>query len=118
VVVTWTALCIAAGCSEVSTKQTGKTADPGAQDIILITIDTLRADRLGSYGYGRDTSRFIDSLAATGVRFDNAYSTSSWTVPSMVSLMTSAYPDVHGVVASGASIKKPSPRSSSYCRRH
>jgi arylsulfatase A-like enzyme len=106
VLVAWTALCFAPSCSEAPTVQTGKTADPGAPDIILITIDTLRADRLGSYGYGRDTSPFIDSLAATGVRFENTYSTSSWTVPSMVSLMTSTYPDVHGVVhgviASGA----------------
>ena len=98
VVLAWIALWGATSCTEVPTIQTEKAAGPSAPDIILITIDTLRADRLGSYGYSRDTSPFIDSIATTGVRFDNAYSPSSWTVPSMVSLMTSAYPDVHGVV--------------------
>jgi arylsulfatase A-like enzyme len=66
-------------------------------NIVLITIDTLRSDRVGAYGYARETSPFLDELAAEGVRFAIAYSPSSWTVPSMASLFTSLHPDRHGV---------------------
>ena len=65
--------------------------------IVLVTIDTLRSDRLGCYGYTRDTSPFIDSLARKGVLFTDAYSSSSWTVPSMASIFTGLYPSSHGV---------------------
>jgi arylsulfatase A-like enzyme len=66
-------------------------------DIVLVTLDTLRADSLGSYGYHRDTSPFLDRLAADGLRFSRAYSVSSWTVPAMASLMTGLHPESHGV---------------------
>lgn len=69
----------------------------GPPDIILISIDTLRPDHLGTYGYGRDTSPVLDSLAARGATFENAFAQSSWTLPSHVSLMTSTYPAVHQV---------------------
>ena len=51
--------------------------------LLLITIDTLRADRLPFYGYNRDTAPFLGKLAEQGIVFTNAYSTSSWTVPSV-----------------------------------
>lgn len=66
-------------------------------NVILITIDTLRADRLGSYGHKRDSSPNIDSLAEKGVLFENAYSQSSWTYPSMASMHTSLYPTQVGI---------------------
>lgn len=66
-------------------------------NIILVSIDTLRADHLGCYGYARSTSPFIDSLARRGVRFNKAFANASWTLPSHVSLMTSRYPHAHGV---------------------
>ncbi len=72
-------------------------------NVILITIDTLRQDHLSSYGYARRTSPYLDSLAANGVRFTRAYSTSSWTVPAVASLMTSLHPDSHGVVSGSVS---------------
>ena len=65
--------------------------------MVLISIDTLRADRLGSYGYPRPTSRHLDALAADGVRFDQAISQAPWTTPAHMSLMTSMYPSTHGV---------------------
>jgi arylsulfatase A-like enzyme len=64
-----------------------------AQNIILISVDTLRADHLGCYGYQRQTSPHIDSLALDGVTFLNTYASSPWTLPSHVSLLTS----LHGV---------------------
>ena len=60
-------------------------------DVYLIVVDTLRADRLGCYGYPRETSPFIDGLAANGALFLDASAQSSWTKPSMVSLMSGRY---------------------------
>lgn len=64
-------------------------------NIIVIVVDTLRADHLSAYGYERDTSPFIDSLASEGVRFDNAISPSSWTQPSHASMLTGRYTYEH-----------------------
>ena len=66
-------------------------ARAGAPNVIVIVVDTLRADHLSSYGYDRDTSPFIDSLAADGVLFENAISPSSWTQPSHASMLTGRY---------------------------
>ena len=65
-------------------------------NVILITLDALRAGHLGSYGYPRDTSPNIDKIASEGVLFTNAFSQSSWTIPSLASLLTSMYPGQHG----------------------
>ena len=51
---------------------------PKPPDIVLVVVDTLRADRLGTYGYERATSPALDSLAAEGMVFDRAYSHSGW----------------------------------------
>jgi len=66
--------------------------------LLLITIDTLRADRLPFYGYKRNTAPFLGKLAEHGIVFTNAYSTSSWTVPAATSLVTGVYPSSHGIV--------------------
>ena len=60
-------------------------------NVIVLVVDTLRADHLSSYGYNRDTSPFMDSLASEGVRFENAISPSSWTQPSHASMLTGRY---------------------------
>jgi len=67
-------------------------------NILLIVVDTLRADRLGSYGNGRGLTPFLDRLAAGAAVFRNTYAASSWTRPSVASLLTSRYPSQHGVV--------------------
>jgi len=59
------------------------------KNVILISLDTLRPDHLGCYGYSRNTSPNIDSLAADSALFRNTFATSPWTLPSHVSLMTS-----------------------------
>jgi arylsulfatase len=66
-------------------------------NLLFILIDTLRSDRLGSYGYSRDTSPFLDELASTGLRFHRHLSQSSWTKASMTSLWTGVYPWRTGV---------------------
>jgi arylsulfatase A-like enzyme len=73
-----------------------RTAPP---NIVLIVIDTLRADRLGANGNGRGLTPFIDSLAARGYVFRNAYAQCSWTNPSVASIMTSRFQSQHGIVA-------------------
>jgi arylsulfatase A-like enzyme len=74
----------------------GRQAPP---NIVLIVIDTLRADRVGVYGNGSGLTPFIDRLAARGTVFTNAYAPSSWTCPSVASLFTSRYPSQHRVSA-------------------
>ncbi|MBN1223582.1 MAG: sulfatase [Candidatus Aminicenantes bacterium] len=69
--------------------QTGKCD----RNIILISVDTLRADHLGCYGYDRETSPHIDSLASDSALFRNVYASSPWTLPSHVAMLTS----LHGV---------------------
>jgi arylsulfatase A-like enzyme len=69
--------------------------------ILLISIDTLRADHLGCYGYPRRTSPFIDSVAAQGTLFENAMVPLPATDPSHASLLTALHPIRHGVLANG-----------------
>ncbi len=72
----------------------------GTPNVLLITVDTLRPDRLGCYGYGKPTSPHIDALAARGARFAITYSSAPWTLPSYGSLFTGLLPCAHraGVV--------------------
>ncbi len=66
-------------------------------DVVLVTIDTLRADHLASYGYGAIQTPNIDRLAAEGARFANAASAVPFTLPAHSSIMTGTYPPWHGV---------------------
>src|SRR5690606_10676402 len=65
--------------------------------IILISIDTLRADRLPAYGYTQGSAPVIDALAADGVLFEQAYAQSPQTLPSHTSVFTGQLPFEHGV---------------------
>ncbi len=64
-------------------------------NVILIMVDTLRADRLPAYGYGRIRTPAIDALAADGGVFEQTFSQASWTKPSAASLLTGLYPSTH-----------------------
>ena len=68
----------------------------GAPNVVVIVVDTLRADHLGSYGYARATSPNIDRLASEAVLFDNAISTSSWTPPPHASMLNGRFPFEQG----------------------
>jgi arylsulfatase A-like enzyme len=72
-------------------------ASPGARNILLIVWDTVRAANLGLYGYARQTTPNLERLARRGVRFDLAFATSSWTLPSHASLFTGRWPHEVGV---------------------
>ena len=71
---------------------------PKPKNLIMISIDTLRAGHLGSYGYSRPTSPRLDELAGRGTVFRNAISSSSWTVPAHMTLFTGLEPPAHGLV--------------------
>ena len=77
----------AAGCSRAPT------------NLVLITIDTLRADHLGAYGYARDTSPALDALGREGTRFARCYAQSVTTRASHASIFTGCYPGTHGVLS-------------------
>jgi arylsulfatase A-like enzyme len=81
------ALAAVAGCAPAQTPR----------HLILITIDTLRADRVGSYGHSEAQTPHLDALAARGARFDRAYSQAISTPPSHASILTGRNPPAHGL---------------------
>jgi arylsulfatase A-like enzyme len=85
----------------------GAPPDPpaeGVPNILLITVDTLRADHVSSYGYHLKTTPNIDRLASQGARFDNAYATIPLTGPSHFSMFTGRYPQEHGARINGVAV--------------
>lgn len=70
-------------------------------NVLLITLDTTRADRLGCYGYAPARTPTLDALAADGVLFERAYTPAPLTLPSHASMMTGFYPPEHGLVTNG-----------------
>jgi arylsulfatase A-like enzyme len=73
---------------------------PTPPNLVVFSVDTLRADRMGAWGHERDTTPFLSELAATSVRYDGAVSPSSWTLPSMASMLVGSMPHQHGVTRS------------------
>lgn len=73
--------------------------DPGQprRNVVLISLDSLRADHVGAYGYERDTSPNFDRFAREGVLFRNAIATSSWTLPTHITMFTGRSQVSHGV---------------------
>lgn len=65
--------------------------------VVMVVVDTLRADRFGARRDGESLTPFLDALAESSTVFHNAYSTSPWTSPAVASLFTSRYPSQHGV---------------------
>jgi arylsulfatase A-like enzyme len=74
---------------------------PRFPDLLLVTVDTLRADRLSSAGYQRPTSPHLDRLLASGFRFTAAHTVEPLTNPALASLLTSLPPHVHGATRNG-----------------
>ena len=95
-VVLWAALsCVFSSCGD------GDESLSPPDRIFLITIDTLRADHLGTYGYPRGLSPFLDSLAEKGVVFTDAQSSISHTAPSLASMFTGLQPAQHRLLRNG-----------------
>lgn len=97
----WLALLLcAAGLARAESEK--KSAAP---NLLLISIDTLRADHTSAYGYGRKTTPGIEGLAAAGTRFRAAYAPTSATAPSHATLFTGNHPATHGLVKNGLPLR-------------
>jgi arylsulfatase A-like enzyme len=87
-------------------------------NVLLVSVDTLRPDRLGYVGHQRQTSPNIDKLAKEGLVFTNAYSQSGWTLPSMATILTGRYPKDHGATDFHWGMNKRLPTLASILREH
>ena len=94
-------LCGATGCRpalEPEQSPGSEKPTPPPEIILLISLDTLRADHLGMYGHHRPTSPVLDRFAAGGTIFEDASSTAPWTLPAHASMLTGLYPINHRVL--------------------
>jgi arylsulfatase A-like enzyme len=82
-------------------------AEIAGPNVVLVVVDTLRADHLGCYGYPRPTSPFLDSLAAAGTRCADASAPAAWTKPSTGTILTGLYPSRHGALYHGSLLHLP-----------
>lgn len=87
---------IFAGCGDNSLPSLEPEMD--RPNLVIISLDTLRADRVGAYGYDRPTTPALDALAASSVQFQNVVAESPWTLPSHTTIFSGRYPSSHGVV--------------------
>ncbi len=94
----WLAILVVALAPNVSSESSAIISKP---NVIMLIIDTLRADRLGCYGYNKDTTPSIDSIAKRGVLFEQAYVQWPSSLPSHASIMTSMYPHLSGAFPNG-----------------
>jgi choline-sulfatase len=105
------ALLVLGACQSSSQKSVPASAGaraPGPLNLVLVTIDTLRADRLGCYGYSRIETPNLDQFAQRGVLFENAVAQAPLTAPSHASILTGTYPTVHKVRDTGGFVLQPS----------
>ncbi|HJO04678.1 MAG TPA: sulfatase-like hydrolase/transferase [Acidobacteriota bacterium] len=94
--------CGAAGCSgETPSGSVADARGDGPYNVVVVTLDTLRADHIGAYGFTEISTPAIDGLARDGVLFESAHSTTPLTLPAHASLFTGNYPLLHGVIDNG-----------------
>jgi len=94
------------------------TAKPAARNLLLVTIDTLRADHVGAYGYARSQASFVDRLAQSGAMFDRAWAAAPITLPSHATLMTGRYPPGHGSRDNGMHVSPAAPTIATELKAH
>jgi len=95
------ALLLVAACGIDADPAPGPAAPAAPTSLLLVTIDTLRADRMGAYGNPRDTTPVFDALAAQGALFERVYAQRGSTWPSLMSIVSSQHPVTHGVRHNG-----------------
>ena len=102
-------LCVATISCRAAQSNSPAPAAASAQNLVLITIDTLRADHVGAYGYKAAHTPTLDRLAHEGVLFTHAYATAPITLTSHASLLTGRYPAGHGARHNGMRIDLQTP---------
>jgi arylsulfatase A-like enzyme len=90
-----TAMALAQGAAAAAKVETKR--DPKGINVLLLVVDTERADYTEPYGYKHKTTPFLAELAKEGITFKNVFSPASWTAPAMFSIITGKYPSEHGV---------------------
>ena len=105
------------GCAPDDEAQPPRTPE-SVQNLLLISIDSLRADHLSAYGYERPTSPNIDRLAREGVLFETMVADSSWTLPTHLTLLTGLSSWAHGVVTDDRRLPQGVPTLASILRDH
>ena len=95
---------LVAGCGSGDAAAQARPSRPASRrgthpNIVLVSIESLREDHVGCYGYAKPTTPFLDRLAGEGVRFHNVVSPTSWTLPAHASLFTGLNSYTHGLVA-------------------
>ena len=100
-------LCLV-GLVALGSCKSGSAPPRSRLNLLLVTIDTLRADRLGCYGYSQIETPNLDKIARQGVLFENAVAPAPLTAPSHASMMTGVYPTVHKVRNTGGFVLSPS----------
>jgi len=98
----------------------GQGCDPRPRpfdSVVLVTVDTLRADHMGLFGYPRGTAPFMTRLAHEGVDFRRAYTSSSHTAPAHASIFTSLYPEQHQVLKNGQRLDPALPTLAGLCHQ-
>ncbi|MDP6934433.1 MAG: sulfatase-like hydrolase/transferase, partial [Myxococcota bacterium] len=94
--IAWITLTITQGCAEPELPPP-EVSTPTVPDILLITVDTLRADRVGAYGDPLAQTPTIDALAREGALFREAHAVTPLTLPSHASILTGLWPSHHGL---------------------
>lgn len=102
-------LLVVSGCKEI--------IEPGPTDLVLVSVDTLRADRLGLYGYERQTSPFLDRVAERGLVFAEALAPTPWTLPSHAAMLTGRHPWDLGIRGVGSALPADAPMLAESLRR-
>ncbi len=95
------AVLTAAGCDRSATSSAPATAARRDWNVLLVTFDTTRADRLGCYGNSAARTPAIDLLAQNGVRYENCFAPATITLPSHATILTGLYPFHHGLRTNG-----------------
>ena len=110
----WCLVLLASACG----KPPAPSPAPGARNLLLVTIDTLRADHVGAYGYARSQASFVDEVARSGVAFERAYAAAPITLPSHATLMTGRYPPGHGSRDNGMHVSTTVPTLATELKAH
>ena len=96
----------------------GESVKPAARNLLLVTIDTLRADHVGAYGYSRSQASFVDQIAQSGAVFERAYAAAPITLPSHATLMTGRYPPGHASRDNGMHVSRTVPTIATELKAH